>query len=163
MKEKTKNKLKSLWRGLTNPHLLISVGIAWFITNGWAYCFFGFGMYYDIQWMYRIGAFWMGMLWLPGTPEKLVTFVIAIWLLKVLFPDDTRTLSKITKKRREIMEETKLAFARFRAKFRRKKKNTPEDSLPADSPAADAPDQESPEALPDSSEPEQTPESEINE
>ena len=121
MKENTKNKLRSLWRAVTNPHLLISVGIAWFITNGWSYCFFGFGMYFHIKWMYRIGAFWMGMLWLPGTPEKLVTFIIAIWLLQRLFPDDTRTLAKIKKKRREVHEVTRLEFAKLRAKFSRKK------------------------------------------
>ena len=122
MKQKTKNKLKSLWRAVTNPHLLISVGLAWFITNGWSYCFFGFGMYFQIKWMYRIGAFWMGMLWLPGTPEKLVTFIIAIWLLERLFPDDTRTLAKIKKKRREVHEATKLELAKLRAKFSRKKR-----------------------------------------
>ncbi len=124
-KEKWKRKLRSLLRALTNPHLLISLGIAWFITNGWSYVFFGVGLYLHIPWMYRIGAFWMSLLWIPGTPEKLVTFVIAIWLLKLLFPDDTRTLAMIRRKRRQVREATKLEFQRIRAKFGRKKKRKP--------------------------------------
>ena len=143
-KEKWKRKLKSLFRALTNPHLLISLGIAWFITNGWSYVFFGVGLYLHIPWMYRIGAFWMGLLWIPGTPEKLVTFIIAIWLLKVLFPDDTRTLAMIRRKRRQVKEEVKLGYQRFRAKFGRKKKK----QMPPEEP-------EKP-AEPDSQEPDKT-------
>ncbi|MBR6107863.1 MAG: hypothetical protein IKQ39_07615 [Oscillospiraceae bacterium] len=139
MKENTKKKLRSLWRAVSNPHLLISVGLAWFITNGWSYCFFGFGMYFGIKWMYRIGAFWMGMLWLPGTPEKLVTFIIAIWLLERLFPDDTRTLAKIKKKRREVHEATKLEFEKIRAKFSKKKRrnDAAEEVRPEDTASAE--------------------------
>ncbi len=135
-KEKWKHKLKALLRALTNPHLLISLGIAWFITNGWSYVFFGVGLYLHIPWMYRIGAFWMGLLWIPGTPEKLVTFLIAIWLLKVLFPDDTRTLAMIRRKRRDVAEAIKLEFQRIRAKFARKKKRKPPEPAAAEEESA---------------------------
>ncbi|MBR4200888.1 MAG: hypothetical protein IKQ91_06375 [Oscillospiraceae bacterium] len=116
-----KEKLRPWMRALTNPHLLISVGIAWFITNGWAYCATGIGWYADIPWLLHIGTVWLGILWMPGTPEKLFTFAIAIGILKLLFPEDTRTLAMIHRKRLQLTERTKVSWQKFRARFRRKK------------------------------------------
>ena len=73
-KQNWKDKLRPWLRALTNPHLLISLVIAWFITNGWAYCAVGIGWYLDIPALLRIGTVWLGLLWVPGTPEKLLTF-----------------------------------------------------------------------------------------
>ncbi len=112
-------KIRPWLRALTNPHLLISVGIAWFITNGWAYCAFGLGMWREIAWLRNAGTVWLGMLWLPGTPEKLVTFALAMGILRLLFPDDTRTLAMVRRKSKALREKTKRGWQRFRAKFRR--------------------------------------------
>lgn len=120
---KLKQQLSPWLRALTNPHFLISVGIAWFITNGWAYCAAGFGWYFEIDWLMEIGAVWMGILWMPGTPEKLLTIPIAIGILRILFPDDTRTLLMMRQKFRSLLAHTKTEYARVRAwlcgKFRR--------------------------------------------
>lgn len=117
-----KTKLRPWLRALTNPHLLISIGIAWFITNGWAYCAAGIGWYLGIDPLMKVGAVWLGILWAPGTPEKLFTFAIAIGILKLLFPNDTRTLAMVHRKRKALVVRTKLEFDRLRGFFQRKRK-----------------------------------------
>ena len=113
-----KQNRKEWVRALTNPHLLVSCGIAWFITNGWSYCAVGIGRYYNIGWLMKIGTVWLGMLWMPGTPEKIVTFAVAVGLLRVLFPDDTRTLAMIRRKNKQLVAVSKQHFARFREKHK---------------------------------------------
>ena len=116
-----KEKLRPWLRALTNPHLLISLGIAWFLTNGWAYCAVGIGWYLDIPALLQIGSVWLGILWMPGTPEKLFTFAIAMGILRLLFPDDTRTLAMVRRKRKQLAERTKLEWQRFRARLSQKR------------------------------------------
>ncbi|MBR5371052.1 MAG: hypothetical protein IK130_02450 [Oscillospiraceae bacterium] len=125
-KKTVKERLKAFFRkqwvqALLNPHFLISIGIAWFITNGWSYCALGLGAYFGINWLRNIGAVWLGILWMPGTPEKLVTFSIAIVILRLLFPKDTKTLAVIHEKRLQLIDLTKKSFQKFRDKFKRKK------------------------------------------
>ena len=115
-----KEKLRPWLLALTNPHLLISLAIAWFITNGWAYCAVGIGWYLEIGWLLNIGTVWLGILWMPGTPEKLFTFAIAMGILKLLFPEDTRTLAMIHRKRKQLLERTKLEWQKFRTWLRKK-------------------------------------------
>jgi len=125
-KKTVKERLKAFFRkqwvqALLNPHFLISIGIAWFITNGWSYCALGLGAYFKINWLRNIGAVWLGILWMPGTPEKLVTFSIAIVILRLLFPKDTKTLAVIHEKRLLLIDLTKKSFQKFRDKFKHKK------------------------------------------
>lgn len=124
-----KTMLRPWLRALTNPHLLVSLGIAWFITNGWAYCAVGFGWYFDIQWMLRAGTVWLGILWMPGTPEKIVTFAVAIGILRLLFPDDTRTLAMIRRKNKQLIALTKQSFSRFHSHFRKYHNKNEDDTL----------------------------------
>ncbi len=124
LKLKLQGFMQKPWvRAITNPHLLISIGIAWFITNGWSYCALGFGVYFEIAWLRNLGTFWLGLLWLPGTPEKLLTFALAIGILRLLFPDDTRTLTILRQKRRQLHEKVSLDYQKLKAKLSRKKKD----------------------------------------
>ncbi|MBP0967464.1 MAG: hypothetical protein J5722_07515 [Oscillospiraceae bacterium] len=126
-KAELKEKLRPWVRALTNPHLLISVGIAWFITNGWAYCAIGLGAFLEIGWLLKAGSVWAAMLWVPGTPEKLVTLPIAIFILRLLFPDDTRTLAMINRKWKAAKDRTRIRYRKFREKLRsRRNKELPE-------------------------------------
>ncbi len=75
-----------------NPHLLICFGIAWMITNGWCYLFILFGTVFRIGWMLAVGGGYAALLWLPFTPEKIITVMIAIFLLRLIFPRDEKTL-----------------------------------------------------------------------
>lgn len=88
-----KDKLKKVIRFITNPRLLLCVAIAWLITNGWSYVLFGVGSYFGIHWMTAVAGAYIAFLWLPISPEKIVTFAIAIALLRLLFPNDQKTLA----------------------------------------------------------------------
>lgn len=86
------NKLNKAIQFIANPHLLLCFGLAWCITNGWAYAFLGLGAWLGIPWMAAVASSYMVFLWLPLTPEKIVTVAIALFLLKRLFPNDQKTL-----------------------------------------------------------------------
>ena len=103
---------KKILKCITNPRFLLCFGIAWMITNGWAYFLLGFGAYLEIEWMTAVAGIYLAFLWLPFTPEKIVTIPIAIGLLRLLFPRDTATLG--------VLREMKLR-AKKEIKKRRKK------------------------------------------
>ncbi len=88
-----KEKLKKAALFIANPRLLLCIGVAWMITNGWSYILFGFGTYFEIPWMIAVGGAYLTFLWLPVSPEKIVTFGIAIGLLRWFFPNDQKTLA----------------------------------------------------------------------
>lgn len=85
-------RIKSWGSVLLNPRLLLCLCIAWMITNGWSYILFGLGMLLKINWMRIVGGAYMSFLWLPFTPEKLITLLIAVFLLRLLYPGDQKTL-----------------------------------------------------------------------
>lgn len=101
-KENFKRKVQIGLRFFLNPRLLLCLFIAWMITNGWSYVFFGIGMLLKIHWMRIIGGAYMSLLWLPFTPEKLLTVLIAIGLLRLFFPQDQYTLGVLRMKLRRL-------------------------------------------------------------
>lgn len=122
---------KSLWKKLRtwaltlvklifNPRLLLCFGIAWLITNGWSYIMLGIGSFVGIKWMVAVSSTYLALLWLPFTPEKILTVIIAIWLLTRLFPNDEKTLAVL----REELQKAKNAVKR------RKKKKQERDLSP---------------------------------
>lgn len=115
---KMKSKIKKTLQFIANPRLLLCVLIAWFITNGWSYVLFGIGTYYEIGWMTAIAGAYLAFLWLPISPEKIVTFAIAIALLRWLFPNDQKTLAVL----RSFYNKAKNAVKS--KKERRETKNT---------------------------------------
>lgn len=93
--EKVKKFLKSACQFLLNPHLLLCFGIAWIITNGWAYIVLGLGLFIKNEWLIGIATGYLTILWIPFTPEKIITVIIAMFLLKLIFPNDKKTLQKL--------------------------------------------------------------------
>lgn len=83
------SRLKEWWLKLKHlvatPTMLISFLLAWIITNGWAYAMLGIGIWLDITWAKAIGGAYLSFLWLPFTPEKLITIPLALFIQKVLF------------------------------------------------------------------------------
>ena len=92
MKEKIKSFLKKAVMFILNPRLLLCFGLGWMITNGWSYILLVLGSWLKIGWMIAVSGAYLTFLWLPISPEKIITIAIAMWLMKVLFPNDTRTL-----------------------------------------------------------------------
>ena len=92
MSKKIKKFFKTAFQLITNPRLLICLFIAWMITNGWSYLMFAFGTLYQIEWMIAISGAYLAFLWLPISPEKIITVFIAMLLLQHFFPNDEKTL-----------------------------------------------------------------------
>lgn len=84
-------KLYSKIKPYISLHFLLCFGVAWMITNGWSYLFIILGN----KTMRIIGTSYLAFLWLPTTPEKLITIPIACYLVKHIFPKDFETLKKI--------------------------------------------------------------------
>ena len=87
-----KEKLKKVLQFIANPRLLLCFGLAWIITNGWSYILFAVGTWLGIGWMIAVSSAYMAFLWLPISPEKIVTVAISMALLRFLFPNDKKTL-----------------------------------------------------------------------
>lgn len=92
MKKLDGSVLKSLFRFFANPRFLLCFGIAWIITNGWCYILLAVGTALGKSALCAVAAGYMAFLWLPFTPEKLITLAISIGLLKLFFPKDEQTL-----------------------------------------------------------------------
>ncbi len=121
MKSENRKKWKAWLGALTNPRLLFCLAVGWFLTNGWSYCALGVGVYFEIDWLRNLATVYLGLLWLPGTPEKILTVGIAIALLQLWFPSDTRTLALLKAKQKQLFASVKKQYARFRAWFSSKK------------------------------------------
>ena len=101
---------------------MLCFGIAWLITNGWSYVALGVGTYYGIAWLVAIATAYLTFLWFPFTPEKIFTVIIAIGLLRLLFPRDERTLGILL----AILENVKKEAMEARERRRSKRKNRKE-------------------------------------
>ncbi len=107
-----KEKLKTIVRFIANPRLLLCFLLAWMITNGWSYILLGLGTLLDISWMTAVGGAYLAFLWLPISPEKIVTLAISIALLRFFFPNDEQTLAVL----RRLHKRAKDAVKRKRKK-----------------------------------------------
>ncbi len=107
-----KEKIKKVIAFFGNPHLLLCFALAWIVTNGWSYIMLGLGTLLGVDWMIAVASVYLAFLWLPISPEKIVTVGLAMGLLRFLFPEDQKTLAVL----REMLEKFKT-----RVKNRRKK------------------------------------------
>jgi len=129
MKEKTKNKLKKVIQFIVNPRLLLCLGLAWLITNGWSYIMLAIGTYFQIGWMMAVASGYLAFLWLPISPEKIVTVAISIALLRILFPRDEKTLAVLS----QMFDKAKTAI---KGKKKKKKDNSEQTSVAHDDDSA---------------------------
>ncbi|MBR2552525.1 MAG: hypothetical protein IKR06_01720 [Erysipelotrichaceae bacterium] len=89
------NRLKKILVFLARPRFLLCFGLAWMLTNGWAYLFVLLGPALHLPFLTALGTGYLALLWLPFTPEKILTVAIAVRLLKLLFPEDRETLRQL--------------------------------------------------------------------
>ena len=95
MWKKLKSWCKTIFEFLLNPRFLLCFGLGWMITNGWSYLMLGLGIYTDTGWMVAVPTTYLAFLWMPFTPEKIITIAIALGLMRWLFPKDEKTLGKL--------------------------------------------------------------------
>lgn len=122
MKEKLKSLCKKIIQFFINPRLLLCFGIGWMITNGWAYILFGLGTWLGNEWMIGISSAYLTILWLPVSPEKIITLTIAVWLMKLIFPNDQKTLGTL----RQSLASLKSALRRKKKEHCQKKESKKE-------------------------------------
>ena len=113
-----KEKIKKILQFLLNPRFLLCFGLGWMITNGWAYILFSLGTALGIGWMSYVGGGYMALLWVPATPEKLLTFAIAVYLMKRLFPHDQKTLGVL----KDLHAKAKRSWQNFCQNHKKKSK-----------------------------------------
>ncbi len=114
-----KKAFKKVLEFFLNPHLWLCLLVAWLVTNGWSYILFFCGNRFGIAWMAAISGAYITFLWLPFTPEKVVTVAIAIALLRWWFPNDQHTLAVL----KEL--HTKAKDALKAKKPKKKRENSP--------------------------------------
>ena len=73
-------KIKTYISPFLNWRILIIYLPIWFIMSGWTYLFIFLGTKYHIGWMLASGTFWATILWLPITPEKLITIPLTLFI-----------------------------------------------------------------------------------
>ena len=127
MKEKIIDKLKKIVKFILNPRFLLCFGLAWMITNGWCYIFIAAGTFYDIEWMFYVGTTYLAFLWLPITPEKIITIPMAIGFLKLIFPRDKYTLGVLIDMYQKAKDALK-AQKRKRKRTSQKEENSEENN-----------------------------------
>ncbi len=113
-----KQKIKKILQFIANPRLLLCWGIAWMLTNGWSYIMAAVGTWLDITWMQVVAAGYLAVLWIPFSPEKILTTAIAIVLLRFLFPNDQKTLKVL----KDMYAKAKEAFAKWLEKVKNNKR-----------------------------------------
>ena len=103
-----------------NWRFAISFGIAWMITNGWAYIALGLGLWFDIKWLSAIAGTYTAFLYLPFTLEKLITIPLAILICKLIFPKHKKVQDELN----GLLEEEKKKLKRRNKNGKRCKYNT---------------------------------------
>ncbi len=116
LKGKIKHWVKIILEFCLNPRLLLCFGIAWIITNGWSYVALGLSFWFKLKWLGIVATAYLTALWIPFTPEKIITVIIAIFLLRIFFPNDKKTLERLRNIKESIKKATKNHFAERKRK-----------------------------------------------
>lgn len=101
------HKIKRILQLFLNPRFLLCFGLAWMITNGWSYVFLGLGVWLNIGWMTAIASAYLAILWIPITPEKIITIALSLIFLRAFFPNDEKTLGTLKEMREKIKRKKK--------------------------------------------------------
>ena len=132
METQLKKFFRWLWTYLkpfTNWRFLICYGLAWFLTNGMWYVIAGMIPVFIVPipitpiswmplWLVNFARAYIVFLYLPFTPEKLVTIPLAIFLLVKLFKNHNKTRVQLD----DLYSQSKEDWAKLKNKFKRKKK-----------------------------------------
>ena len=73
-------KIKTYISPFLNWRILVIYVPIWFLMSGWTYLFIYLGTRHHVGWMLAAGTFWATILWLPITPEKLITIPLTLFI-----------------------------------------------------------------------------------
>lgn len=107
------NKIKTYISPFLNWRILVIYVPIWFLMSGWTYLFIYLGTRHHVGWMLAAGTFWATVLWLPFTPEKLITIPLTLYLYVKLFGHkESEKLERMLVEARRDWEATKRWFKR---------------------------------------------------
>ena len=106
----------------TSWRFLISFGFAWLLTNGWAY-YLAFTPDGIPVWLRAFAASYLAFIYLPTTPEKLITTPIAIWLHIKVFAKDEKTHQQLQLMYSQAKIDWVITKNKIKKIFARKKKD----------------------------------------
>ena len=110
-------KIKTYISPFLNWRILIIYVPIWFLMSGWTYLFIFLGTKYSVGWMLAAGTFWATVLWLPFTPEKLITVPLTILVYVKLFGSGNEKLERMLVEAKQDWEATKRWFRRNYSKL----------------------------------------------
>lgn len=110
-------KIKIYLRPFLDWKFLVSYLIPFSLINGWAWVGTFLLPIIGSNWFTIAASTWLAILWMPWTPEKLVTIPMAIWIHHLLFKNDKKTKIKMQK----MYDEAKKDFNTIKNKFKRHK------------------------------------------
>ena len=106
------SKIKTYISPFLNWRILVIYVPIWFLMSGWTYLFIFLGTKHHITWMLTAGTFWATVLWLPMTPEKLLTIPLTLLIYY-------RWKGQIDEKLAAMVVEAKQDWNNTKAWFRR--------------------------------------------
>ena len=117
-----KRLLKKIWiylKPFCNWRFLVSYSIPFMVVNGWAWIGVILIPVIGMNWFTSASLSWQAILWLPCTPEKLITIPATIFIQTRLFKNDKKTKAQLE----EMYAEAKKDWQTIKNKFRRNKNN----------------------------------------
>ena len=105
-------KIKTYISPFLNWRILVIYLPIWFLMSGWTYLFIYLGTRHHVGWMLAAGTFWATILWLPFTPEKLITVPLTLYLYVKLFGSGNDKLERMLVEAKSDWEATKRWFKR---------------------------------------------------
>ena len=110
-------KIKTYISPFLNWRILIIYLPIWFLMSGWTYLFIYLGTRHHVGWMLAAGTFWATVLWLPITPEKLITIPLTILVYVKWVGHSDPKLEAMVKEAKNDWEATKRWFKRNYSKI----------------------------------------------
>ena len=105
-------KIKTYISPFLNWRILIIYLPIWFLMSGWTYLFIYLGTRHHVGWMLAAGTFWATVLWLPITPEKLITIPLTLFIYVKWVGHSDPKLEAMVKEAKNDWEATKRWFKR---------------------------------------------------
>ena len=105
-------KIKTYISPFLNWRILVIYVPIWFLMSGWTYLFIYLGTRHHIGWMLAAGTFWATLLWLPITPEKLLTIPLTLFVYVKWVGHSDPKLERLIVEAKSDWEATKRWFRR---------------------------------------------------
>jgi hypothetical protein len=109
---------QSRWKTYLRPfaswRFLIAFGAAWVITNGLWYVIAFAPIDFLPSWLVWFARSYIAFIYLPWSPEKLITFPIAIWFHIKVFKKDIKTRKQLEELYKQAQDDWEIVKNKFK-------------------------------------------------